>query len=238
MATANDIITAAYRESNLIALAATVSTAQQTEALNRLNSLILSSLGNEAGEELSDINIGGSYDQSSYCSQWVPANARLVLNLSSAKTLKLHPEPYEGQRLAVADVTGNLATFNLTLDPNGRRIENATTLALSANQLSRQWLYRGDIGDWKKITSLISSDEMPFPTEFDDYFVLMLAMRLNPRQGQAIARESAATLDRWSTALQARYRRPRPMQDMGSLGLLGQEHRAYSDTIAFNLGRP
>jgi hypothetical protein len=66
-------------------------TTEQAEALALLNPIILSSVGFEAGEDLADLNYGGNYDQSAYCSQYVPANVRLILNLSAATTLNLHP---------------------------------------------------------------------------------------------------------------------------------------------------
>lgn len=222
MALASDIVARAYRESNLIALSGTATTAEQAEALALLNSLILSTVGNEAGEELSDLNIGGQFDQSGYVSSGVPENARLILNLSGARSIDLHPTPYDGQRIAIADAGANLATNNLTLDGNGRRIETAASVTLNTNSLARQWMYRADTGNWVKITDLVAADTMPFPTEFDDYFIVRLAIRLNPRNSAQLAQESANALERAEGQLRARYRKPRPVQDMGSLGLMGQ----------------
>lgn len=221
MTLASETITRAYRESNLLALSATVTTAQQNEALPLLNTLILSSVGNEAGAELHEITIGGTYDQSQFCSSWVPDNARLILNLTGARTFTLHPHPYSGQRIAIADAKSNLNTYNLTLSGNGRMIEGAATnLILSTNGMSRQWLYRD--GNWAKISSLAAGDTMPFPEEFDDYFITGLALRLNPRFAQAFSQESAAALQRQRSQLRARYRRPRQQQELGTLGLMGQ----------------
>lgn len=220
MTLASDIITRAYRESNLVTLAAGETTAQQTEALPLLNEQILSAIGFEAGAELRDLNIGGEFDQSQVAAQFVPANARLVLNLAAATTLKLSPCPYEGQRLAVADAAGNLGTNNLVLDGNGRQIEAAATLALSTNGTVRQWLYRADTANWVKLTELATSDAMPLPVEFDSFFTTRLAMRLNPRYGQAIKQETLNELARIEGKLRARYRKPRPHQDMDTLSLL------------------
>lgn len=219
---ASEAVTAALREGNLLGINATASTAQLAEGLTLLNSVLLASVGYEAGEELADLNIGGTFDQSALVTQYVPENARLVLNISGARTLYLHPQPYEGQRVAVADAGNNLATYNLTLNGNGRRIEGATTVVLSTNSLSRQWFYRADLGQWKQLTSLALSDALPFPAEFDDYFRILLAMRLNPRYGQELAQGSAVYLNSISSQLEARYRKPRRPQDWGSLGLLNQ----------------
>lgn len=230
MSLASAIITAAYRESNLVPIVSTPSANEITEALGRLNSLILSTVGNEAGGELHDITIGGAYDQSQFLSQWVPDNTRLVLDLASARSFSLHPHPYEGQRLAVADAANNLTSNNLTLSGNGRQIEGASSLVLSTSGTVRQWLYRGDTGNWVRITSLASSDAMPLPEEFDDYFITMLALRLNPRHGAAMSQESMAALTRQRDMIRARYRRPRAKQDLGTLSLLGQS----GNTVGFD----
>jgi hypothetical protein len=219
---ASDIITRAHRESNLIPLVATPSANQIAEALPLLNEQFLSALGFEVGDELADLNVGGTYDQSSYCASWIPTNARLILNLSGAQSLNLHPHPYPGQRLAFADAANNLATYNLTLSGNGRRIEGATSIVLNTNGDSRQWLYRGDTANWVKITALSSSDAMPFPQEFDSFFTTKLAMRINPRYGQSLSQETAAELGRIEGRLRARYRKPRPGQDSNPHGLLSQ----------------
>lgn len=227
MTLASAIITSAYRESNLIAIVSTPSTAEVTEGLALLNSLILSVLGNEVGKELHDIAIGGAYDQSQFVSSWIPENVRLALNLAAARSVSAHPRPYEGQRMAIADVGNNLATRNLTISGNGRLIEAASSITLNTNGLSRQWMYRGDTGNWVRVSALASSDEMPFPVEFDDYFQTRLALRLNPRHSAATAQETIAALKRAETQLRARYRRPRPQQDMGTLGLLNSNRDGF-----------
>jgi hypothetical protein len=233
----NTIITAAFRKGQLTAIVSTPSAAEQAEALAMLNPIILSSVGFEAGEDLADLNIGGTYDQSAYCSTYVPMNARLVLNQTAARTLKLDPQPYEGQRLAIADASGNLATYNLILDGNGRKIEGAATLTLSTNSDARQWLYRADTANWVKITELLTSDDMPFPTEFDQYFINRLATELNPQNGVTTAPEVVASMQKNEAKLRARYRKPRPQQDMPS-GLLGSSRGAYGLSVNdFNAGR-
>lgn len=206
MTLVSTIITDAYRESNIIPLVATPSTNQTTEALRRLNTLILSSVGNEVGDELCEINYGGDFDQTLAIGQWVPDNIRLILDLTATTTLNLDPYPYEGQRLAVNDVAGNLATYNLTLNGNGRLIEGSSSLVLSTNSEARQWLYRSDIGNWVRINELISSDSMPFPIEYDDFFVTTLAVRLNPRYGQSLSQETIQALTRARGQLRSRYR--------------------------------
>lgn len=228
MTTLSSIITAAYRESNLVAIVSTPSTLEQAEALSLLNSIILSVVGNEVGQELSDLMIDGEFDQSEVVSDWCPENVRLICNLNGGRTVSLMPNPYEGQRVAVVDAKGNFSTSNLVLDANGRKIEGAATLTLTTNSTASQWLYRADTANWTKITSLLSSDQMPFPVEFDDYFITRLAMRLNPRHGRNLAPETAQALVRAEQQIAARYRRPREQQDLGTFGLLGQRYTRLS----------
>jgi hypothetical protein len=206
MTLVSSIIRDAYRETNLIPLVSDPNATQITEALGRLNPLILDTVGFEAGDELKGLNYGGEFDQSSYIDQWLPDDIRLVLNLTTATSVDADPFPYEGQRLAIVDVGSNLATFNLTINGNGHLIEAATSVVLNTDDLARQWMYRADTANWVRIASLATSDEMPFPTEFDDYFIIMLASRLNPRYGQALAPETVRMLSRTRNMLRARYR--------------------------------
>lgn len=238
MTTASEIITAAYREGNLLGINASPTTAQQTEGLSLLNTILLVAIGFDAGQELSPLNVGGPYNDAEIAANFIPENAQLVLNLTSAQSLRLHPRPYDGQRVAVADVGQNLSTYNLTLDGNGRTIEGAATKVLSTDGSALQWLYRADLGDWKAIGALALSDALPFPIEFDDYFRALLAARLNPRYGQELQQGSAMWFDEMQRRFEARYRRPRPVQDWGSPGLLNQYTRAYGpSSAAFARGR-
>lgn len=237
MATAGDIVAMAFREGNLVAAGESASADETPEGLALLNNILAAVPGYNAGTELREVNIGGEYDQSACLSEFIPNSVRLVLDLDAAKTLKLHPQPYEGMRLAVADAGNNLATFNLTLDPNGRRIESAATLVLSTNGLTRQWMYRADLGNWVKLVGLEEADPMPFPQEFDDYFAILLWARLAPRNGLTLDQASAALLAEREAQMQARYRKPRPTQDWGSLGLLSQRRGAFGSSSGFTYGR-
>jgi hypothetical protein len=233
---ASSIITDAYRESNIIPMGTAPNENQQIEALGKLNTLILSTIGNEAGDGFDDYNIGGTCDQSNYLINYIPANARVLLNLTDAKSYNLHPNPFEGQRLGLVDVIGNLATYPVTLSGNGRNIEGAPTLVLNTNSDNRQWMYRADIGQWVKITTLLYTDAIPFPQEFDDYFITMLAMRLNPRYGQALADESQEVLKRSRSLLRDRYHAYRQIRpDLDTRGF--HNYRWTTSNNEFNIGR-
>lgn len=239
MTLASSIITDAYRESNLIPMGNAPTANQQTEALGRLNVIILSTVGNEAGDGLDDLNIGGAYDQSSLCSVFIPDNARLLLNHTSATTYNLDPEPFEGQRLSIIDVAGRLGTYNVTINGNGRNIEGASSLVLNTNGDNRQWMYRADTGNWVKVISLVSTDQIPFPIEFDDYFITMLAMRLNPRYGQTMPAETVQALKRSRNLLRSRYHAWRQiMPDLDTRGFANDAAGTTNlNSSEFNQGR-
>jgi hypothetical protein len=201
----SDIIQAAYRETNLIPLGATPTAAQTTEALSLYNTILLSSMGNEVGDALTDVNIGGANDQSDVCSTFVPYGTRLILNIEEETELDLDPNPYEGQRLAVVDTFNTLGTYNLILNSNGRKIEDAFSVTLDIDGDSRQWFYRADLGNWVTVGSLTAVDSSPFPADFDDYFITMLAMRINPRYGQTMTQESIEAFKRQRSQLRSRY---------------------------------
>lgn len=239
MTLVSDIIQRAYRVSNLIPLGATPNTNQTTEGLAHLNNLLLSTVGNEAGDGFVDVTIGGTYDQSDVVDQWVPGNVRLLLNLTEALNLPLHPKPTDGMRFSLVDVDSNLATYNVTLDGNGRNIEGAATLTLNTDDLVGQWMYRADTANWVRIETLDSSDSMPFPQEFDDYFTIMLALRLNPSYGQELSPSTLKMLARSRSQLTARYSQTREILSDIDWRSIPSQRKNYSGTNAddFDTGR-
>lgn len=241
MTLVSSIITDAYREGNIIPLVSTPNANQITEALRRLNTIVLSTIGNEAGDDLIDFNIGGTYTEENCFTSWIPHNANLMFNLTSAREYNLDPYPNEGQRFGVNDVGSNLATYNVVINGNGRRIEDAAAVTLNADDTVRQWMYTRDNG-WVRITDLADDDEMPFASEFDDYFIIMLAARLNPRYGQTLSPESQVALRRWKTQLNSRYQPSQQiLPDLDSRGLasnrgfFGSHGSFYNDD--FSKGR-
>lgn len=239
MTLASDIIQRAYRESNLIALGATPSTNQASEGLTRLNGVLLSTVGGEVSDDLVDLNIGGNYSETEVTDQWVPDNARLMFKLTAAKTFYLDPFPQNGQRLGVVDVDGNLGTYNVTLNGNGRNIEGASTLTLNTNSLQRQWLYRADTGNWVRISSLLAGDTMPFPEEFDDFFVIMLSLRINPMYAQEMTAETIKYINRIRNMLRARYNLNKEVSpDVPYLDNDYKNGNYFTASNDFELGRP
>lgn len=254
MTTAQNIIKKAFRESNLIPVGQSPTSAQETEALEDLNNLLLSVLGYEMGDPLDPLPLGKNnverpvgYPYNWIESlEWLPRNVRLMCNLESAEEVNLYPDPDDGSRFGVVDVSGNFSGNNLTVNGNGRTIEGNATLTLSTDGLNDEWFYRGDLGDWKKVTNLTVSDDLPYPQEFDDYFVIMLALRLNPRYGRQLDQQTQAYLNRAESRFQARYS---PIinvpADSGVLRLSRQSYRrgryrygARSPTGRFQSGLP
>jgi len=215
MTTISQIITDAYRESNLIAVGASPTTAEQTEALRLLNRVVSSLFGNEMGDPLSVLPLGKGNIQTpnsvnlymdDLLDYYVPANTRLQCNLEEETTVNLSPNPRDGERFSVVDASNNLATHNLLVYGNGRLIEDATNIVLDTNGLTRDWFYRDDLGEWVRLSDLTVDNNSPFPTEFDDLLVTRLALRLSPRQGAEFDPGSQVEMTRLEKKFRARYK--------------------------------
>lgn len=258
MTTVTQIITDAYRQSNLLAIGATPTDAQLAEGLRYYNRIVASVLGNEAGENLQPFPIGrhnisrpSGYPWSGSVPSFdwfVPLNTRLMLNLEEAADIYLNPVPEDGSRLGVCDVSGNTATYNVVLHGNGRNIEGSPSITIATDGVDREWFFREDLGDWVRAVPLILTDESPFPTEFDDMFVTMLAMRLNPSYGVTMDVQTGEVYKRSRSQFRARYhniievhsedaliRLPRTANDRY---LWGNRYGMYDPQGAFNRGYP
>lgn len=222
MTTVAQIITDAYRKSNLLALGASPSDAQNSEALRYLNRFVKSVFGNEAGDKFTSLPIGSEnyarpsgypwYTTTPDDSDWfVPANIRVMLNLGQSVNLYLTPTPDDGARFALVDVLGNLTTYPVTVYGNGRNIELEPSITLNTNGTDSEWFYRADTGNWVKYASLALEDTFPFPEEFDDYFIIELALRLNPSYGVSIDDQTSSVHNRTKVQFRTRYRQTTEM---------------------------
>jgi hypothetical protein len=219
MTQVTDIIQAALRESNVIAAGQVLTSDQTSEALDRLQSLVLSSLGDEIGYIMEDWNIsnasyvkptGVPIPNAAMAGFAVEPNSRLLFNLTGILTIVLDPQPQDGQRVSVVDAASNFAAHNLTLNPSGRKINGSNAnLVLSTSGVSLQWVYRSDLGAWVEIDPLVLASEMPFPKEFDDYFIILLAMRLNPRFGRTLDQQSQVRFQQQTLQFVNRYTQSR-----------------------------
>lgn len=216
MSTIRKLITKGLREAGIIEVGTDPDAAEFEEGLDMLQGLYLSFFGNELGEPLANVNYGSEGLTNSYAkdedrsnvidSAYIPNNVRLILNIGEAETLYLHPNPRDGARVAIIDNGGNVGTYNVTINGNGRQIENAASVTLDTDSVSQQWFYRADLGNWAKIIDLDAADESPLPREFDDLLTTGLALRLNPRYGAQTSQEMSDILNRMRKQFRARYR--------------------------------
>lgn len=215
-----DITTKAFRESNIIAVDQNLTSEQSDEALAQLQSYILSCLGTDMGyimepwtvaSATSILRPGGVPLTTADATAWrVKPNARLIFNIAAPITITLQPVPQDGQRLSIVDAGKTFDTNTVTINPNGRMFEGVVGNAtLTTEGVSRQWVYRDDIADWRKLDPLAATDEMPFPREFDDYFTIGLAMRMNPRYGESLSPESKERFTQQQTQFVSRYTQSR-----------------------------
>lgn len=239
------IILDAYRESNLVAEEATLTATQENTGLERLTSLIAGVYGYDAGERLCDWPVGSANWQESDVRGWSEldwkypiANSRLILNLTSPQTIYLPPTPTDGARIGLVDAGGTLNAQPLTLVGNGRLIEDATSVTVSTNGLVKEWMYRADLANWQAITALDLTDQLPFPAEFDDYFIIKLAARLNPRYGRSLNDLSIMRLNDMREQLSSRYRQERPVSVPTALvNLRGPSDHRYDANANGRAGR-
>lgn len=255
MTLVSQIIFDAHRESNLVGINATLTSAEEAEGLRLLNRILSSTLGNEAGQNLENFPIGRNtiefpagypwYTTTPSGDWYCPINKRLVLNLTETASIPFSPFAEDGSRMGVIDVSGNLSTHNVTLLGNGANIEGSSSIVLSTDGLAKEWFYRSDLGDWKLASTLATTDEWPFPEAFDDMFTIMLAMRINPRQSVPLGQETMLAFRRSARQFKARYSQvvEKPVEEallrMAKSGP-NTENRylGFDDTDIFNRGYP
>jgi hypothetical protein len=143
-----------------------------------------------------------------------PSNSRIVWD-GNAVTLYVPEQPRPGARIAV--VQGSGARTNpapgqlLTLNGNGRLIETAVGVVAPSVVLTQpispmSWFYRADIGVWKLIAPLTFTDEVPFPEDYDDFWICALSMRLAPRYTKQVSANTTAALTRLLGRMKAEFR--------------------------------
>ncbi|MBA3831661.1 MAG: hypothetical protein H0X34_07170 [Chthoniobacterales bacterium] len=252
----SSIISDAFRESNILALGRDPSVNQGAEALRLYNSLLASLYGTQEGERFQDWPLG-DFDRNpddpwfrdlQYLSDREldnpPINQRLLATNTVARTVWLTPRPQDGARYAIADPYGRLAAFPVTLGGNGRPIEGAASIVLNVNSTFREWIYRSDLAAWVKISPVIATDENPFPPQFDIMFVILLAMRINPRYGRTLDAQSVAALKDNKQDFRNRYLQSRPLEILDDISwpfmsVQGYDsQRSFSTTRGFERGNP
>lgn len=159
-----------------------------------------------------------------------PCNRRIVYG-GTIQNVYFPQRPNPGAQMAVAQATGagDSATTGdtLTLNGNGYFIQDPadglfkTTVVLTFNSGAGstpfapvRWFYRDDLAQWVVVQNLttgtgtVYTDAMPYPHEFDDFFVCALSKRLAPRYSKITAKETVETALMTESAFLARYRQP------------------------------
>lgn len=98
--------------------------------------------------------------------------------LTSAATITAPANPKSGARFGLADAAACFAVNPLTINPNGRLLENSTTPpALATNGLSRIWFFDADTANWIREADLASVGvSPPYPDRLIDFMPDMLAV--------------------------------------------------------------
>jgi hypothetical protein len=259
MTLVSDIITRGYREGNTKAISFTPSADEQAEGLNHLQSIVDSMFAMVAGIKpqlwfiptpqktatraarypaLLDMNPSSAYDVT-----LPPPNSRLMMKVTTATTVYFQYEPEDGALMEYVDV-GHTAT--VTLDANGALFSTSgfdgqvviPAKYPDSRNAPRRWVYRADYGSWVEITALALTDDMPFPTAFDDYWVTSLAIRIAPTFGDD---PRAGTVQRhkdMATFLRLQYLQSAPVL-VGEIGENSlQSYRSRLDQGDFNDGAP
>lgn len=103
-------------------------------------------------------------------------------------------------------LSGGVVGAILTLDGNGRLIDGAPQQQFETPVPVQQWIYRADLATWLTASNMALLDQMPFPQEFDDFFICAGSRRLAPRYNKITSAETLATAQLTLMRFQARYR--------------------------------
>lgn len=162
MTTAADIIQAAFREGNIIPVGAQPSTAEQSEALSKLNRYIAGVFGEEMGENFVDWRapapqrtapLASTFPQfpvgsefGSYLPEapginvypYPPTNSRIIFGRVNI-TVYFPNAPEDGARMALVSGSGagdgGLTGSTIVLDGNGGFIQDPVTNAIAPTQI-------------------------------------------------------------------------------------------------------
>lgn len=218
--TCREILRDAMEEIGGLAADQEPSSPEAVRGMRRLNGLINDLAGMGIGEPLQDVEV--STDTT------LLVNSRAVVtDLGAAITLTFPDTPQDGARIQVVDAENAFATHHVTLARNGRLLEGvAANITASTAGYNRTWMYRADLGDWVYFNAALDiADDLPFPADTAEVFVLLLAMRLAPGLGETLRPESTASLTRGMSRLRARYRQR--IVTRADNGVLRMSRQAY-----------
>lgn len=224
MVTVSEIVQDAFREGNIVAGGAALTTVQETEGLTVFNRFVESLYGYELGEFLGDWPII-PLDVSPIAARYPlfpdnenrrpeeylypPPNVRVLVSLQESIEMYLQRDPRDGARMSFVRIRDN--DFQLTVVGNGRLIEGQDSITATATELhGRNYMYMADEGGWIRIDTLVATDILPFPPAYDELFVLGTMKRLAPRYGRTLDGEQLQRYNRLIRRMKAQFRQERP----------------------------
>lgn len=233
MATVGEIVRQAYRQENIIAIGQTVGSgsytaAQETEGVELFESAWKALLGSKIGENLLNWpapprpTLTTDYNFPLYPTPnnnilpndvwpYPQQNTRLITNLQGPTTIYLKQNPNDGARMGLQNIGASFAVNPLTLDGNGMLIEGGASLILNVGTSTPLlWFFRADLGEWKRVETLVAASESPLPSEFDDFFRCTVAMALCPRYGKSPQQMTITTAQEGRAKAIGRYMQEMP----------------------------
>lgn len=192
MTTCRTIIRHAMIELGVLEGEGNPSATEASDGLFRLQAIIDGLFGCGVGTALVDLEVTGATA--------ILTDQRALVSATGSFTITMPDTPDNGSRIQVVDILGNLATYPLTLDGNGRKVEGSATKAITAGGT---WIYTADTANWQKVSPLALDDALLLGD--DEFFTLETAKRLAPMYGAQMSRESVVALQRAANRIRARF---------------------------------
>jgi hypothetical protein len=220
--TVHEIITRAYRESNLVVIGLSPTLEEQEEGLVLYNQLQKELLGFEFGDRLGAINLSSLAD-----GVVAPVlNCEILLDTNNL-TLIIPDSADNGSRIRVRDVTWRLATFPLSVTTPNSRIEGGAFLVLDQAGSSTDLWYSTYLNQWLRVKDALLPDVFPFDKEDEAFFELSLAVSLSGRSGLPVAPETGARYKKALSRFRSKYNKPKKVDSEQGLLRLSRINNAY-----------
>jgi len=170
---------------------------QVTEALEALNGM-LAGLQNEGiGGRQDGVDITGNEE--------VNFPSYLYIKATAPLTIKLPKMANDGFLVSFIDINGSFAASNVTVDPQGVKIAGGLSLVLNINNTNDRYMYRADLGEWVKFSTLTINDNLPYPVDFDEALSSMLSIRTSAENADDIPQTAVLLAQNGLRRLQQRY---------------------------------
>lgn len=176
MATCQDVLKQAMRGIGILDNAR-LDAATALEGMIVFNDLFRAMLGNGIGPRLDPVN------QST--STAVRNGTRYMVGAATL-TLTLPSNPKDGDRFGFVDSRGALASYPVTINPNGRFLEGVTSSTVAnTNNLERTYFYTSHSATWTKERDYTKGMDFPLAAEARRGFTDLLSVALADSNGEA-----------------------------------------------------